>query len=312
MLVRKETIELAFVVAVQLLPPKQRAALILCDVLDWSANETAALLESSVASVNAALQRARAALRERQPERDTHRVEGSSEQKRLLLQQYVDATERCDAEALARLLREDARFSMPPEPFVCIGSERVVQSWVEGGFGSPPFDDWKHVVTSANRMPAVAWYLRRPGDDRHHLFAMDVLRIEMARSPRSPRSIRRICATPSVFRKRSRDRVARGPRAKGWQAGMARAGRDRPAVPAVFHGPDRAAPRGPGAHPRPRAEQRAAPVDHRYLRIPGRRLADHGRHVRRSHWPAPHPVDRRRRVRRSRRCWPRSRPAPEC
>jgi len=178
MLIRKETIELAFVVAVQLLPPKQRAALILCDVLDWSANETAALLESSVASVNAALQRARAALRERQPERDTHRSEGSSEQKRLLLQQYVDATERCDAEALARLLREDARFSMPPEPFVCMGSERVVQSWVEGGFGSPPFDDWKHVVTSANRMPAVAWYLRQPGDDRHHLFAMDVLRIE--------------------------------------------------------------------------------------------------------------------------------------
>ena len=94
------------------------------------------------------------------------------------MQQYVEATERCDAEALTRLLRDDARFSMPPEPVAFLGNEVVVQSWVTGGFGSPPYDDWKHVVTTANRTPAVAWYLRRPGDDRHRAFGIDVLRME--------------------------------------------------------------------------------------------------------------------------------------
>jgi len=178
-LVRKETIELAFVIAVQFLPPKQRAALILRDVLDWSANETAELLDSSVAAVNGALQRAREALRQRQPERESLTPSrDSSEQERQLLQQYIDATERCDANALAQLLRDDVRFSMPPEPTVFVGRTEVVEGWISGGFGSPPYDDWRHVVTSANRMPAVAWYIRRPGDDRHHPFALDVLRIE--------------------------------------------------------------------------------------------------------------------------------------
>ena len=178
-LVRKETIELAFIIAVQFLPPKQRAALILRDVLDWSANETAELLDSSVASVNGALQRAREALRQRQPERDSITPsQDSSEQERQLVQQYIDATERCDVNALAQLLRDDVRFSMPPEPAVFAGRAEVVEGWVSGGFGSPPYDDWKHVVTSANRMPAVAWYLRRPGDDRHRAFGLDVLRIE--------------------------------------------------------------------------------------------------------------------------------------
>ena len=178
-LVRKETIELAFVVAVQFLPPKQRAVLILRDVLDWSANETAELLDSSVASVNGALQRARAALRARQPNRDTHqvRIPDSSEQERLLMKQYVEATERNDTEALTRMLREDIRFSMPPEPMVYVGRKAVVGAWVEGGFGSPPYNDWKHVVTAANRMPAVAWYLRRE-DGLYHAFVMDVVRIE--------------------------------------------------------------------------------------------------------------------------------------
>jgi RNA polymerase sigma-70 factor (ECF subfamily) len=179
-LVRKETIELAFVVAVQFLPPRQRAVLILHDVLDWSANETAALLESTVASVNGALQRARAALRQRQPARDSDRSssQSSSEQDRRLTQQYIEATERCDVGALARLLRDDVRFSMPPEAVAFAGRDAVVRSWVEGGFGSPPYDDWKHAVTAANGMPAVAWYLRRPRDHRHHAFAMDVLRME--------------------------------------------------------------------------------------------------------------------------------------
>ena len=178
-LVRRETIELAFVIAVQLLPPKQRAVLVLREVLDFSASEAADLLDSTVAAVNGALQRARETLRLRRPERDSPTTSrDSSAEERQLLQQYIDATERCDANALTQLLHDDARFSMPPEAIAFVGRTEVVEAWVSGGFGSPPYDDWKHVVTTANRMPAVAWYLRRPGELHHRAFAIDVLRIE--------------------------------------------------------------------------------------------------------------------------------------
>ena len=177
--VRKETIELAFVVTMQLLPPKQRAVLILRDVLDWSAAEAADLLDSSVAAVNGALQRARASVREHQPTRETHQMPNVDlDQERRLIQQYVEATERNDTHAILQLLRADVRFSMPPEPIAYIGREASVQSWVEGGFGSPPYDDWKWVVTYANRMPAIAFYLRRADTGLYHPFTMDMLRIE--------------------------------------------------------------------------------------------------------------------------------------
>ncbi|HEX6048378.1 MAG TPA: RNA polymerase subunit sigma-70 [Gemmatimonadaceae bacterium] len=179
-LVRKETIELAFLVAMQLLPPRQRAALILCDVLDWSANEAAALLESSVASVNGALQRARDTLRRFRPVRDAQRPAPaeSSDEEQALLRRYIELTERNDAHGIAELLRQDVQFTMPPEPVAFKGRDAVVGSWVQGGFGSPPYNDWKHVVTRANGLPAVVFYLRRPDGDHYHPFAMDVLRLE--------------------------------------------------------------------------------------------------------------------------------------
>ena len=171
-IVARETIELAYLVALQYLTPKQRAALILCDVLDWSAKETAELLELSVASVNGALQRARATLQEKRPPRRPQ----SSEQDRVIVDRYVAAAN--DAQAIAQLLREDVRFSMPPETGVYVGRDVVVNSWIEGGFGSPPFDDFRCLVTHANRMPAVACYVRRAGDVAHRPFAIDVLQIE--------------------------------------------------------------------------------------------------------------------------------------
>jgi RNA polymerase sigma-70 factor, ECF subfamily len=178
--VRRETIELAFIVALQFLPPKQRAVLVLRDVLDWSASETAALLESSVPAVNGALQRARTTLRQRQPTRERAAAlrQDTGEAERRLVQQYVEATERCDARALTALLREDAFFSMPPEPFAYAGRDTVVQSWVEGGFGTPPFDDFRCIVAAANGSPAVVNYIRRPGETVYRAFAVDVLRIE--------------------------------------------------------------------------------------------------------------------------------------
>jgi RNA polymerase sigma-70 factor (ECF subfamily) len=178
--VAKETIELAFMVAIQHLPPRSRAALILRDVLGWSAKDTAALLETSVAAVNSAVQRARDGLKRHLPER---RLEWApdrdpSEQEQELLARYVEATERGDAEALAQTLHEELRFSMPPDPSWSVGRDATVRSWVEGGFGSEDFGAFRCLVTAANRQPAVANYVRRPGDDRYRLFALDVLRVE--------------------------------------------------------------------------------------------------------------------------------------
>ena len=177
--IRRETIELAFLVALQYLPPKQRAVLILRDVLEWSAQETATLLDSTTASVNAALQRARATLRRHQPNRDNpSALQGISKDEMLLAQRYADAADPLDAEALIRLLREDARFTMPPSPIAYVGNRACVESWVEGGLGQPPYDDFKFLITSANRLPAVANYIRKPGDTHYRPFMLDVLRIE--------------------------------------------------------------------------------------------------------------------------------------
>ena len=178
--VSKETIELAFLVAIQHLPPKQRAVLILRDVLGWSAKETAPLLETNVASVNSALQRARATLKKHLPERRLEWAPGSdpSEEERALLRRYVDASERADADAFVEIMREDARFSMPPEPGLYVGREAIVASWKEGGFGTREFRDFRCLLTRANMQPAVACYLRRPGESEYRPLAIDVLRIE--------------------------------------------------------------------------------------------------------------------------------------
>jgi RNA polymerase sigma-70 factor (ECF subfamily) len=179
-IVAKETIELAFLVAIQHLPPRPRATLILRDVLGWSARETAALLETTVASVNSALQRARATLREQLPERRLEWTPGTdpTTQERALLDRYVDATERADVDALAALLREDARFTMPPQPETYVGRDVMVRAWVEGGLGTDALGAMRCLITRVNRQPAVACYLKRPGESDYRPLALDVLRIE--------------------------------------------------------------------------------------------------------------------------------------
>jgi RNA polymerase sigma-70 factor, ECF subfamily len=177
--VAKETIELAFLVAIQHLPPRQRAALLARDVLDWPAAQTAELLETSVPAANSALQRARATLRELlPPRRSDWEVPEASAQERELLHRYVAASERADVDALAATLRDDVRFSMPPEPFHTVGRDATVQGWISGGFGGPEWSDFRCLLTHANRQPAVACYVRKPGSADHRLFVLDVLRIE--------------------------------------------------------------------------------------------------------------------------------------
>jgi RNA polymerase sigma-70 factor, ECF subfamily len=180
-IVSKETIELAFLAAIQHLPPRQRAVLILRDVLDWSARDTAALIEASVPSVNSALQRARAGLKKHLPERRLEWAPGldPSREERDLLERYLNATEQGDAGALAEMMREDARFSMPPEPGVWVGGEAIVAAWIEGGaFDTERFGRMRGALTRANMQPAVACYLQRPGDSQYRALALDVLRIE--------------------------------------------------------------------------------------------------------------------------------------
>ncbi len=177
--VSKETIELAYLVAIQRLVPLQRAVLILRDVLGCSAKETAGVLETSVPAVNSALQRARAAMHEYLPERRDEWRSGTdaTAAERELLDRYVEYSESPEPIALKRLLSEDARFSMPPQPGIWEGRDEVVQSWIDGGFGSDAFGSLRCVLARANRQPAVANYVRKPGDDRYSPLAIDVLRI---------------------------------------------------------------------------------------------------------------------------------------
>jgi RNA polymerase sigma-70 factor, ECF subfamily len=130
----RETIRLAFVAALQHLPPRQRAALILCEVLKWRASEVAELLETSVQSVNSALQRARATLEQRGVSA-TEVVSTIDESRRELLARYVDAFERYDMDALTALIREDALQSMPPFDMWLMGREDIFRWWLGPGIG---------------------------------------------------------------------------------------------------------------------------------------------------------------------------------
>jgi RNA polymerase sigma-70 factor (ECF subfamily) len=179
-LVEKETIELAFIAAIQLLPPRQRAVLISRDVLGWSAAESAALLGTTVASVNSALQRARATMKQHLPR---HRLDwapsDTSREERALLQRYVEAADAGDPAALIAVLWEDAFCAMPPSPQWWLGRENIVGAWVKGGFGDDSWGRLRCVVTDgANRQPAIACYVKRAGDTEYRPLVLDVLRIK--------------------------------------------------------------------------------------------------------------------------------------
>jgi len=174
--VARETIELTFIAVIQLLPPRQRAVLILRDVLEWSAAETAELLEVSVAAANSALQRARATLRTELPaRRDEPAPAELSPEEQALLHGFINTHERGDTAAAAALLREDVRVTMPPYPMVYDGLESLRPLWRRAFEGS--MGDWRLVPTRANRMPAAASYLRAPGDAEYRAFKLDVLRV---------------------------------------------------------------------------------------------------------------------------------------
>ena len=172
--VERETIELVFLAALQVLPPRQRAALIARDVLDWPATDTAALLETSVPAANSALQRARATMQEHLPsQRSEWTAAEPSEEERQLLDGFIDAHERGDVAKAVAIAAQDLRITMPPYPYLYEGlqviSPLLARALTEG--------DWRLLPTMANRMPTAASYLRQPGDSVYRAFKFDVLRI---------------------------------------------------------------------------------------------------------------------------------------
>ena len=174
--VERESIRLAFVAALQHLPPKQRAVLILREVLHWKAAEVAELLETSVQSVNSALQRARATLSSIDVSGDAS--EPMNDEQRALLSRYVEAFERYDMSALTALLHEDATWSMPPYEMWLRGHADI-EAWCLGpGIGCKGS---RLVPTVANGMPAFGQYRPSGPGGRHEAWSLQVLEISDGR-----------------------------------------------------------------------------------------------------------------------------------
>jgi RNA polymerase sigma-70 factor, ECF subfamily len=175
--VGRETISLAFLATIQLLPPRQRAVLILRDVVSRPAAEVAGTLDMSVPAVNSALQRARATLRDQWPDGRltwAPAAEPDSGQRRLL-QSFIDAHEQADPEALIGILRKDVRLAISPEVGEWNGREDVGDA-LRGGMNS--LGQWRVLPIMANRQPGAAGYLRRPGETAFTPFVITVLSLE--------------------------------------------------------------------------------------------------------------------------------------
>ena len=169
----RETIRLAFVAALQHLPPRQRAVLILCEVLQWKASVVAELLGTSVAAVNSALQRARASL---QAADVADAGDGAlSEHDRELLARYVDAFERYDMDALTALIHEDATQSMPPYELWLSGREDILRWWVGPGAGCR--GSRMLPTVAANGAPAFGQYKPSESGGGYDPWALQVLEV---------------------------------------------------------------------------------------------------------------------------------------
>jgi RNA polymerase sigma-70 factor, ECF subfamily len=173
---RRESVELAFIAAVQHLPATQRAVLILRDVLGFSARETAAALETTVDAANSALARARRAMDERMPDRSqqaTLRALGD-DGVREVVERYSDALDRGDVEAIVAMLAKDAEWSMPPHPCWYRGIPAIT-AFLERG---PARLRWRHLPTQANGQPAVGCYAWDGDRGEYVGWVIDVLTLD--------------------------------------------------------------------------------------------------------------------------------------
>ncbi|MQY32479.1 hypothetical protein SRB17_04280 [Streptomyces sp. RB17] len=179
----RETVELVLLAALQHLPAPQRAALVLRDLLGLTAAETAQALDTSVASVNSALQRARPALRAHLPaSRTDWTATPPTDAQRATLQRYMAAAERLDFDAMAGLLAEDVTLTMPPNPFWFTGREALLAFLRPSLDPASPmfFGHWRHLPARANGQLAAGGYVRRPGTNVYRAQVLDVLRFDAA------------------------------------------------------------------------------------------------------------------------------------
>ena len=183
----RESVTLAFVAALQALPPRQRAVLILRDVLDWESSEVAGFLEVSISAVNSLLHRARVTLSRHYHGRGRDAVGAlpSDASLRELLDRYVRAWEQADVSGLTALLKEDATHSMPPSPSWHLGRDAIGAFAAAALFGAAVFGGagpgrWRLLSTRANGQPAFAVYLRGEAGT-YHAFAIQVLTLDGVR-----------------------------------------------------------------------------------------------------------------------------------
>jgi RNA polymerase sigma-70 factor (ECF subfamily) len=199
----REAVQLAFVAAIQELPPRQRAVLLLCDVLGWAATEVATLLDGSTASINSALQRARGTLAKRYPAGRTPAPSRPNPAQQKLLGRYLKAWEGHDLDGFVALLKEDATYTMPPW-----------LQWYAGRAAIRTFFDWawetcggvRMLPTAANGQPAFAVYKRTGAEPRWDAHSIQVLALKddaisaltLFLPPAGPRLIRAF-GLPPVF-----------------------------------------------------------------------------------------------------------------
>src|SRR5712691_958861 len=175
----RESVHLAFLAAVQMLPPRQRAVLLLRDVLGWSSGEVAALLDSTTASVNSALQRARATVDQQHTEGRLGTVPTASREEieQSLVRRYIEAWEAVDLDRLVGLLRSDAVLTMPPFRLRYEGRRAIAEFFAT--IPSPGAVARRRLMpTRANRQPAVAAYMLHPGGLKHRASTLVVLSVE--------------------------------------------------------------------------------------------------------------------------------------
>jgi RNA polymerase sigma-70 factor, ECF subfamily len=171
----RQAVHLAFVAGIQQLPPRQRAVLLLSDVLGWSAAETATLLGGSVASVNSALQRARETLAKRYPDGRPPIARPSDPEQQALLGRYLKAWEGLDLDSFVSLLKEDATYTMPPLPQWYAGREAIKKFFA---WAWRPYAGFRLVSTAANGQPAFAAYARATKDAPWTAHSLQVLSLD--------------------------------------------------------------------------------------------------------------------------------------
>lgn len=171
-LIEQESIRLAFIAALHVLPPRQRAVLILRDVLDWQAKEVAALMDTSVSAVKSALHRARATMAEQNTRAHAHSLDDNAQS---LLENYMRAWETADTSALVRLLTEDATFSMPPIPAWYQGRTSIRELVSKTVFSGNSQDRWLLFPTRANHQPAFGLYRQTEDAGTYRAYGIQVI-----------------------------------------------------------------------------------------------------------------------------------------